>query len=119
MSIEFPVTGVSRLAISKDGNLFATGDVHGTVKVYTTSDFKLIYQLASQDPVLGLAFSPGLRRFYDIRGYYGNAWEPNALMRFAEQTHKDIENEGETESLTQLSTAPVNAFYWIDCYSPC
>ncbi|KAJ5713879.1 uncharacterized protein N7483_011060 [Penicillium malachiteum] len=44
------VTGASQLAISKDGSLFATGDGYGTMKVYTTSDFRLLYQLASQDP---------------------------------------------------------------------
>lgn len=98
-------TGASRLAISRDGNLFATGDVRGTVKVYTTSDFCLLYQLASEDTVLGLVFSPNLHRFYDIRGYYGNAWEPNALMRFAEQRGKGIDSGSETESLGQSSTA--------------
>ena len=98
-------TGASRLAISRDGHLFATGDVRGTVKVYTTSDFCLLYQLASEDSVLGLAFSPDLHRFYDIRGYYGNAWEPNALMRYAEQRGKGIESGSETESLGQSSTA--------------
>lgn len=107
-------TGASRLAISRDGNLFATGDVRGTVKVYTTSDFYLLYQLASQDTVLGLAFSPDLRRFYDIRGYYGNAWEPIALMRFAEQTGKGIESEGETESLAQSSTTSMSSSQRID-----
>jgi hypothetical protein len=98
-------TGASRLAISRDGNLFATGDVHGTVKVFTTSDFCLLYQLASQDTVLGLAFSPDLRRFYDIRGYYGNAWEPNALLKFAEQTGKGIESESRTERFARSSTS--------------
>lgn len=97
-------TGASRLAISRDGNLLATGDAHGTVKVYTTSDLSLLYQLTSQDTVLGIAFSPDNQRFYDIRGYYGNAWEPNALIRFAEQTSKS-EGISETESLAQsLST---------------
>ena len=85
-------TGASRLAISSDGNLFAPGDVRGTVKVYTTSDFCLLYQLASEDPVLSLVFSPDPHRFYDIRGCYGNAWEPNALMRFAEQRSRSIES---------------------------
>ncbi|KAL9120161.1 MAG: hypothetical protein Q9187_003286 [Circinaria calcarea] len=107
-------TGASRLAISGDGNLFATGDVHGVVKVYTTSDFCLLYQLASQDTVLGLAFSPDLCRFYDIRGYYGNAWEPNALMRFAEQTGKGIKSGSETESLAQSSTTSISWSQRID-----
>ena len=98
-------TGACRLAISGDGSLFVTGDVRGMVKVYNTSDFCLLYQLASEDTVLGLAFSPDLNRFYDIRGYYGNAWEPNALMRFAEQRSKGVESGSETESLGQSSTA--------------
>ena len=97
-------TGASRLAISKDGDLFATGDVRGTVKVYTTSDFCLLYQLTSEEAVLGLAFSPDLNRFYDIRGYYGNAWEPDALLRFIEQRGKGIESGSETESLAQSLT---------------
>jgi hypothetical protein len=106
--------GAFRLAISRDGNLFATGGVLGTVKVYTTSDFCLIYQLASQDYILGLAFSPDLGRFYDIRGYYANAWEPNALMRFAGQAGNGIESESETESLAQSSTTPISWVRSID-----
>ena len=98
-------TGASRLAMSKDGNLFATGDVRGSVKVYTLSDFCLIYQLTSEDNVLGLVFGPDLHRLYDVRGYYGNAWEPNALIRYAEQRGKSLESESETYSLGQSSTA--------------
>jgi hypothetical protein len=105
-------TGASRLAIGRDGILFATGDVHGTVKVFTTSGFYSVYQLASQENVLGLTFSPDLRRFYDIRGYYANAWEPNALMRFAEQTGKD--NESETDSLAHSSAAYISKSRSID-----
>ena len=107
-------TGASRLAISKCGNLFATGDVHGTVKVYTTFDLCPLYQLASQHTVLGLAFSPDLRRFYDIRGYYGNVWEPNALMRFAEQAGKGIESEREIESIAQSSPTSMSWSQRID-----
>lgn len=107
-------TGASRLAMSRDGNLFATGDVRGTVKVYTTSDFCLLYQLASEDTVLGLVFSPDLHRFYDIRGYYGNAWEPNALLRFAEQRGKGLESGSETQSLGQSSTASESWSWRID-----
>ena len=107
-------TGASRLAISRDGNLFATGDVRGTVKVYTTSHFCLLYQLASEDTVLGLVFSPDLHRFYDIRGFYGNAWEPNALVRFAEQRGKGSESGSETESLGQVSTASESWSWRID-----
>ena len=107
-------TGASRLAMSKDGNLFATGDVRGMVKVYTSSDFCLIYQLTSEDNVLGLVFGSDLHRLYDIRGYYGNAWEPNALMRYAEQRGKSLESESETDSLGQSSMAPESYCLRID-----
>ncbi|KAL9025009.1 MAG: hypothetical protein Q9196_006087, partial [Gyalolechia fulgens] len=83
--------GASRLAMSADGSLIVTGDVRGTVKVFTTADFTNIYQLVSEDNVLGLAFSPDLRRFYDVRGNYGNVWEPNALLKYVEQQSKDTE----------------------------
>lgn len=112
--IEEMATGASKLAISRDGNLLATGDVHGTVKVYTFSGFSLLYQLASTDTVLGLAFSPDLRRFYDIRGRYGNAWEPNALMRFAEQTGKDTDSQFDSESLARSSTVSMSSSQRVD-----
>ena len=97
-------TGASRLALSRDGDLFAPGDVRGAVIVYTTSDFCLLYQLTSEEAVLGLAFSPDLNRFYDIRAYYGHAWEPNTLMRYVEQRGKGVESGSETDSLAQSIT---------------
>ena len=123
--------GASGLAISRDGNLFATGDVRGTIKLYTTSDFCQLYQLASEDLVVGLAFSPDLNRFYDIRGYYGNAWEPSALIRYAVQKDKGQIKSGKEEpieslsrrfpisqnrsrridSITVLATSPIGRFY--------
>ncbi|KAL4923585.1 uncharacterized protein BDV17DRAFT_296216 [Aspergillus undulatus] len=92
-----------RLALSRDGHLFATGDVRGTVKVFTTSEFQPLFQLPSQDPVLGLAFGPSLHRFYDIRGSYGNAWEPNALMRYAERLDKSPDSDADSTSLGVIS----------------
>ncbi|KAI2784618.1 hypothetical protein F4815DRAFT_453629 [Daldinia loculata] len=91
-------TGAARLAISRDGNLLATGDARGTIKVHTTSDLSLLYQLTSQDTVLGIAFSPDHRCFYDIRGYYGNVWEPTVLMKSPEQTDS-IKIRSKTDSL--------------------
>ncbi|KAI1376469.1 hypothetical protein F4677DRAFT_79151 [Hypoxylon crocopeplum] len=120
--------GASKLTISGDGNLLATGDGRGTVKVYITSDLALIYQLTSQDAVLDLTFSPDNRRLYDIRGFYGNAWEPNVLMKIAEQTVASVESGSETEgfphslttysnssrridSITVLSASPIGRLY--------
>ncbi|KAI0515458.1 NACHT and WD domain protein [Xylaria bambusicola] len=102
--------GASKLAISDDGNTFAAGSAQGVVKLYKTSNLALVYQLASQDTVLGLAFSPDCRRFYDIRGHYGNVWEPEILMRYAEQANRgfgdndDIESAVATSSMTAMRT---------------
>ncbi|KAL8906667.1 MAG: hypothetical protein Q9171_006190, partial [Xanthocarpia ochracea] len=100
---EFAV-GASRLAMSTDGSLVVTGDVRGAVKVFTTADFTNIYQLASEDNVLSLAFSPDIRRFYDVRGNYGTVWEPNALLKFVEIQDKDTESGSEISSLAQTSS---------------
>ncbi|KAI1801646.1 hypothetical protein F4811DRAFT_450319 [Daldinia bambusicola] len=88
-------TGAKKLALSKDGSLLATGDARGTVRVHATSDLSILYQLTSEDTVLGIAFGPDHRRFYDIRGYYANVWEPTSLMKFSEQTDKNIEGVSE------------------------
>jgi WD40 repeat protein len=116
-------TGASRLAVSGDGNLFATGDVRGTIKVYTTNTFRLIYQLVSQDSILGLAFSADQRRVYDVRGYYGNAWEPTALVRYGERAISGTDSESESENFSQYSVTPVHTSQRIDAitvmaYSP-
>ncbi|KAJ5553326.1 hypothetical protein N7494_002704 [Penicillium frequentans] len=107
-------TGATNLAISKDGNLFATGDVQGTIKVYTVSDFRLLYQLASEDAVIDLAFSPSLCRFYDVRGDYGTAWEPNVLMRFKERLEKGTDGDSETDSFGQSSMVSMGTSRRID-----
>ncbi|KAF2435949.1 NACHT and WD domain protein [Tothia fuscella] len=107
-------TGAARLAMSNDGNLFATGDVHGTVKVYTTSHFSLLYQLSSPDTVRGMTFSPDSRRFYDVRGYYGNAWEPDVLMQYTEHLEKSTGMESDIRDLGSGSAMPKAASQTID-----
>ena len=100
--------GGTMITISRDGNLFATGGPHGTVKVYTTSDTYLLYQLELQDTVFGVAFSPDLRRIYSTQRYYGNVWEPSALVRYADRLEKSIGDESETDSIGQGSMTPVS-----------
>ncbi|KAL1878008.1 hypothetical protein Daus18300_002362 [Diaporthe australafricana] len=107
----------SKLSISSDGELFVTGDAHGRVKLYTTASFLLLYQLSTQDSVFGMAFSPDSKRFYDIRGFYANAWEPNALIRYAESSGMDADSASEysmshaSEKSTNISAAvdPITA----------
>lgn len=107
-------TGASKLALNSDGSLFATGDVHGKIKVYTTAGFSLLYQLASQDTIFSIKFSPDSKRLYDIRGYYGNAWEPNVLAEFMERPGKDADSLVETESLAQSSSVTPNTALRVD-----
>lgn len=112
--VEEIAVGASQLAISRDGDLFATGDVHGTVKIFITSDLYPLYQVTSQDVVLDIAFSPDSRRLYDIRGYYANVWEPNSLLRFADRTGERAGTESETTSLAQASSASIGLSQWVD-----
>jgi WD40 repeat protein len=74
----------SAIACSPDGDLFATSDANGTVKIWKFGDVVLIYQLRCEYPVTDLAFSPDNRRLYDLRGSFCNVWEPNALVRMSD-----------------------------------
>jgi WD40 repeat protein len=99
-------TGADNLTISRDGSLIATGDAVGTMKIYATVDLSLLYQLSSQDPILYLSFSTDSRQLYDIRGVYGNVWEPNTLVRLADSSeYADHSSDAlsETESLAKPS----------------
>lgn len=93
----------SKLAISNDGELFVTGDSHGRIKLYTTANFSLLYKISAQEAVFGLAFSPDSKRFYDIRGFHANAWEPNALVRYAESSAS-----GDMDSVSEYSMSHVS-----------
>lgn len=110
-------TGAARLAMSGDGNLFVTGDVRGRIRLYTTDRFVLLHQLAAHGTVNAMTFSPDSRRFYDIRGEHGNAWEPDALLRYAEQPARAAElgdSESDTSSLSHDSAKLVNTFQVIE-----
>ncbi|KAJ4164822.1 hypothetical protein LMH87_006479 [Akanthomyces muscarius] len=94
----------SRLAVSIDGNLFCTGDGVGNVKVHTTGEFTLLYQLASPDTVFNLAFSPDCTRIYDIRGYYGNVWEPTALLKHSKASVASLDGDSDMASIAPTLT---------------
>lgn len=91
------------LAVNQDGSLVATGDGVGTIKIFAAVDFSKLYQLSSQDPVLYLSFSTDSRRLYDVRGLYGNVWEPNTLVRLADCPETNSDAHSETEGLTKAS----------------
>lgn len=103
----------SKLSVSGDGELFVTGDAHGRVKLYTTASFSLLYQLSAQDPVFGMTFSPDSKRFYDIRGFHANAWEPSALIRYAESSGMDSDSVSEY-SMSYMSEKSTNTSGAVD-----
>ena len=107
-------TGADCLTVSWDGSLVATGDAVGTIKIYATADFSLLYQLASQDPITHLSFSTDSRRLYDIRGAYGNVWEPSTLVRLADCSDHGSESYSETESIAKASLYPEHHLARVD-----
>ncbi|OTA93838.1 hypothetical protein M434DRAFT_395222 [Hypoxylon sp. CO27-5] len=109
-------TGADNFTINADGSLVATGDAVGAIKVYSTADFSMLYQLASQDPVLYICFSTDSRRLYDIRGSYGNVWEPNTLIRLADcwDHTSNSDSHSETSSLAKMSLYAEHHFARVD-----
>jgi hypothetical protein len=109
-------TGASKIAMSRDGDIFVTGDGRGAIKIYTTLGFHLLYHLASQDMIGGITLSPDMRRLYDTRGYYASAWEPTALIRWTEQLHASTEAfECKSETSTaDNSSVSVNFSHSVD-----
>lgn len=118
------------IQVSPDGKLFATSDSNGTVKIWNFAYFSLIYQLSSENLVIGLAFSPDCKRLYDLRGSSINAWEPNSLIRFSDngETLSDTTSDHQTstsnsqvseawivtiEPVTALASAPGGLLYCV------
>lgn len=91
----------SEIRCSNNGLVFATSDVHGSVKIYDYSQMILIYKLTSDDVVNAIAFGPDDRRFYDLRGSYCNVWEPNCLMR---EVNGGGSSPGDNESVMSLGS---------------
>ena len=85
---------------SQDGELIASSDANGTVKIWKPHDFTLLYQLRYDYPVTALAIAPDNRRLYDLRGSFCNVWEPNTLIRLS-----DLERYGSEASSERASIA--------------
>lgn len=110
-------TGADIMTVSRDGSLIATGDGVGTIKILAYADFSLLYSLSSQDPVIYLSFSTDSRRLYDIRGTYGNVWEPNTLLRIADSAEYAEHNSdagSESRSLAKTSLQTEHHFARVD-----
>ncbi|KAI0406220.1 hypothetical protein F4802DRAFT_559828 [Xylaria palmicola] len=110
-------TGADYFTLNQDGSLIVTGDAVGTMKILATADFSLLYQLSSQDPISYMSFSTDSRHIYDIRGAYGNVWEPNTLVRLADSSEYPDHNSdmySETESLAKYSLNIEHHFARVD-----
>jgi WD40 repeat protein len=88
----------SRIQCSPDGRVFATSDFSGTIRLYDYHTFSQLYQLTSEDMVMGFCFSHDSRRFYDIRGSYCNIWEPSVLMDIDYSRDAQSKNGSVTQS---------------------
>ena len=84
------------MAVSPDGALLLTSDHNGTLSVWTTGQFRLIYQVKYDEFVRDLAFAPDGQRFYDVRGTLCNVWEPDALIRSDDSGREDASSIHET-----------------------
>lgn len=99
------------ITASSDGKLFLSSTSTGIVKVWDFADFSVLYQLSSDDLLMGLAFGPDCLRFYDLRcGMVNsvNAWEPNSLLRLSdtEEAVSDLASETAISmSIGQVSEA--------------
>ena len=99
------------ITLSSDGDLLATSDANGTVKVSKFPECTPIWQLRCEYPVSDLAFSPDNRRLYDLRGCFCHVWEPNALIRLSEFEAPGSETRSESGSTvmsTKISEAEVD-----------
>lgn len=69
------------LSCSDNGVTIGTGDSFGNIKIWNFVTLELIHHISTYDPVEHICFSPDGLRFYDIRGTYCSAWEPDVLVR--------------------------------------
>ncbi|KAL2068551.1 hypothetical protein VTL71DRAFT_14888 [Oculimacula yallundae] len=53
------------MVLSSDGNLLLTSDNNGTLSVWTTGQFRLVYELVRNEFVRDIAFSPDAQRLPD------------------------------------------------------
>lgn len=73
---------VQTTAASPDGRTLATGGTDGVIHLFTFQTLRLIYRItALDDKIMGIVFASNSLRFFDIRGYHCNVWEPSVLIQ--------------------------------------
>lgn len=86
---EMPDSPVAtEIACSPDGRLIVSAQRDGSLKILSFESFSVVYNLHCAVRAQSVALSPDGRRIYDLRQSFCNVWEPNALIRMAEQDEK-------------------------------
>lgn len=65
---EYNHIAARKMVISADGDLLMTSDGENTLSVWSTGSFRLIHQLAYNECLRDIAFSPDAQSLYDVRG---------------------------------------------------
>lgn len=88
-----------------EGDFFVTGSMDGTLRIWDFHHFALIYQLSCSTTITDLAIDSSTRRIHDLRDNFCSVWEPNALIRLAEEGEKSSDTLSTKESSTLVSLA--------------
>lgn len=120
--MENPSLKASEIACSPDGRLIVVGQMDGSLKILGFDSFTLLYSLSCMTRASAVAISPDGRRIYDLRQSFCNVWEPNALIRMAEQDDRFSDaasshyDPSVTMSLVSEASAPVLEAVTAACY---
>lgn len=122
--MENPSVKASEIACSPDGRLVVVGQMDGSLKILGFDSFTLLYSLSCMTRASAVAVSPDGRRVYDLRQSFCNVWEPNALIRMAEQDDRFSDaasshyDPSVTMSMISEASAPVLEAVTALCYDP-
>lgn len=122
--MENPSVKASEIACSPDGRLIVVGQMDGSLKILGFDSLTLLYSLSCMTRASAVAVSPDGRRVYDLRQSFCNVWEPNALIRMAEQDDRFSDaasshyDASVTMSMISEASAPVLEAVTAVCYDP-
>lgn len=122
--MENPSVKASEITCSPDGRLIVVGQMDGSLKILGFDTFTLLYSLSCMTRASAVALSPDGRRIYDLRQSFCNVWEPNALIRMAEQDDRSSDaasslyHASVTMSMISEASAPVLEAVTSVCYDP-
>ncbi|KAL2221578.1 hypothetical protein M432DRAFT_587555 [Thermoascus aurantiacus ATCC 26904] len=104
-SIQVSTSLAVHIRCSPEGDFFVTGSGDGTLRIWDFDHFALIYQLYCSTPITDLAIGLNTGRILDLRDNFCSVWEPNILLRLAEEDEKASDTLSGKESSTLVSLA--------------